>query len=126
MSKYAYTNEAKTTVFDNDTGAFLPAFGGCGDEFYAFQAWLAAGNVPDAYVPPAPEPERFQKLDIIRAMRRLGTEAQLDALLSASPIFAKDWDAADHILLSDPVTQQALAQASIDVAAVIAEIHKGA
>ena len=65
------------------------------------------------------QPRRtYAKLDIRRAMRALGTEAQLDALLDASPMFRADWTDATEIDLADPVLAQALAGASIDVAAV--------
>ena len=75
--------------------------------------------------PPTPPPQEFTKLAIRRAMRRLGIESQLDALLSASPLFKSDWADATAIDLSDPMTVLALASASIDVSAVIAEILKG-
>ena len=87
--------------------------------------WLAAGNVPEEvpYVapPPAtpiPTPAVYSKLAIRRAMRALGTEAQLDALLDASPMFRADWTDATEIDLADPVLAQALAGAEIDVDAV--------
>jgi hypothetical protein len=75
---------------------------------------------------PAPTPGRttYTKLAIRRAMRTLGTEQQLDDLLSASDLFRKDWADAQDINLSDPVLCDALEQASIDVAAVLAELNK--
>lgn len=121
--KYAYTSFNNSIVKDNDTGTCIPVSGGCGDEFYALQAWLAAGNVPDAYVPPpTPDPTVFSKLQIRRACRRLGFEDELDGLLASSMLFQKDWADASEIDLNDAVTVQALAQATIDVQAVIAEI----
>lgn len=121
--QYKLNLDGSTT---DDTGTTIPPENNGTDAWAAYQAWLDAGNTPAPYVAPPAPPEQFSKLDIVRAMRRLGTESQLDALLAASPLFAKDWDNAQIITLSDPMTAAALAQASIDVAAVIAEIHKGA
>ena len=61
---------------------------------------------------PAPEPPRqtvFSKLAIRRAMRTLGIEAKLDALLSSSDTIRADWQDAQEIDLADPVLAEALA-----------------
>lgn len=60
----------------------------------------------------------FAKLDIRRAMRALGNESTLDALLDLVPQFKTDWADAQEIDLADPMVQQALESASIDIAAV--------
>lgn len=79
---------------------------------------------PLPFDPVAGQPQRFDKLQIRRAMQRLGIEAQLDALLDASAVFKKEWLDAPYIVLSDLTTTAALAQASIDVDAVVAEYNR--
>ena len=74
------------------------------------QAWF------DEHTPSPPEPPPqtvFTKLAIRRAMRSLGIEAKLDALLAASHTFAADWQDAQEIDLADPVLIEALAAGSI-------------
>jgi len=74
------------------------------------QAWF------DEHTPPPPEPPPqtvFTKLAIRRAMRSLGIEAKLDALLAASEDFKKDWNDAQEIDFTDPVLVKALAVGSI-------------
>lgn len=74
------------------------------------QAWF------DEHTPPPPEPPQqtvFSKLQIRRAMRALGIEAKLDALLAASHTFAADWADAQDIDLADLVLVEALAAGSI-------------
>ena len=64
--------------------------------------------------PPVPEPEHvFTKLKIRRAMRKLGIEGKLNALLEASETFANDWADAQEIDLADPVLVSALALGSV-------------
>ena len=64
--------------------------------------------------PPPPEPRTiFTKLEIRRAMRSLGIEGKLNALLEGSPTFAADWQDAQEINLEDPVLIEALAAGSI-------------
>ena len=75
--------------------------------------------------PPPPERTVFSKLAIRRAMRSLGIEAKLDALLAASAVFRADWTDAQEIDLADPVLLDALA-AGIITAEEIAAIKRGA
>ena len=75
--------------------------------------------------PPPPERTVFSKLAIRRAMRSLGIEAKLDALLAASAVFRADWTDAQEIDLADPVLLDALASGSI-TAEEIAAIKRGA
>lgn len=80
---------------------------------------------------PATEPVPrtvFTKLKIRRAMRSLGIEAKLDALLSASATFAADWADAQEIDLADPVLVEALTAGSItaEEIAAIRETIEGA
>jgi hypothetical protein len=80
----------------------------------------AALDAQTATQEPAPTPGRtiYTKLAIRRAMRSLGIESQLDALLDSSSMFRADWTDATEIDLADPVLLQALAGASIDVDAI--------
>lgn len=74
------------------------------------QAWF------DEHTPPPQEPPpqtTFTKLAIRRAMRSLGIEEKLNALLSASPTFSADWQDAQEIDFADPVLIEALAAGSI-------------
>ena len=72
------------------------------------EAWRAAHPEPEP-----PLPTVFTKLQIRRAMRGLGIEAKLDALLEGSAMFRSDWQDAQEIDLADPVLVQALAAGSI-------------
>ena len=95
-------------------------------------AWREAnGYIYDHDPRPAPEPVPqtvFTKLKIRRAMRSLGIEAKLDALLAASANFAADWADAQEIDLADPVLVQALTEGSItaeEIAAIRQQIEAG-
>ena len=68
--------------------------------------------------PEPPLPTVFTKLAIRRAMRQLGIEAKLDALLEASALFRADWTDAQEIDLADPVLVEALAAGSITAAEI--------
>ncbi len=106
-------------------GTTIPPTNNGTDAWAAYQEWLEDGNTPTPYVAPPPEPIRYDKLELRRAMRRLGVEAQLDALLDGSVMFKRDWLDAPYINLEDPVLVAALATVQIDVAAVIAETANG-
>ena len=82
--------------------------------------WLAEHGFRDMteeelapYRPKPPEQTVFTKLAIRRAMRSLGIEAKLDALLNASDTFRADWTDAQEIDLADTVLLQALDQGGI-------------
>ena len=64
---------------------------------------------------PAKQKERtvFAKLEIRRAMRSLGIEEKLDALLSQNETFRKDWQDAREIDLNDEITKKALESGGI-------------
>ena len=64
---------------------------------------------------PAKQKERtvFAKLEIRRAMRSLGIEEKLDALLSQNETFRKDWQDAREIDLNDEITKIALESGGI-------------
>ena len=83
----------------------------------------AAGYVWVVKPDPAPRPKLravYTKLEIRTAMRVLGIEEKLDALLQVSPTFAKDWNDAQELDLADPVLVQALAAGSISHAEIVA------
>lgn len=84
--------------------------------------------------PPQPEPEPqppqtvFTKLKIRRAMRALGLEGQLNAILASDATFAADWADAQEIDLADPVLVEALTAGSItpsEIEAIREEIERG-
>ena len=82
--------------------------------------WLAEHGFRDMseeelapYRPKPPEQTVFSKLAVRRAMRSLGIEAKLDALLNASATFRADWSDAQEIDLADPVLASALAMGGI-------------
>lgn len=82
--------------------------------------WLAEHGFRDMseeelapYRPNPPEQTVFSKLAVRRAMRSLGIEAKLDALLNASDTFRADWTDAQEIDLADPVLASALATGGI-------------
>lgn len=83
-------------------------------------AWLAEHGYSDMteeelapYLPQPTEQTVFSKLAIRRAMRTLGIESKLDALLNASDTFRADWTDAQEIDLADPVLASALAMGGI-------------
>ena len=58
-------------------------------------------------------PTTITRLKIRRAMRYLGIENKLDALLEASVDFKKDWNDAQEIKITDPVLVRALQMGNI-------------
>ena len=87
--------------------------------------WLAEHGFRDMsdeelapYRPKLPEQTVFSKLSIRRAMRSLGIEAKLDALLNASETFRTDWTDAQDIDLADPVLTAALATGGVTAAEI--------
>lgn len=63
---------------------------------------------------PESKPHIFTKLQIRRAMRKLGVEDTLDSALSVSGIFAADWQDAQNIDLNDPIFSQAISSIGVD------------
>lgn len=63
---------------------------------------------PQPAPPEPPEQTVFSKLAVRRAMRALGIEAKLDAVLAGSETFRADWTDAREIDLADPVLAEAL------------------
>ncbi|MDI4231462.1 hypothetical protein OZ411_01365 [Bradyrhizobium sp. Arg237L] len=71
-----------------------------------YEGWLAAGNVPDPYVPPAPHvPESCTKLGLKRAFDELGQWPAIKAAISANPAAQEEWDLAVEIRRTDPIVQ---------------------
>ena len=67
----------------------------------------------------------IEKLTIRRAMRSLGIEAALDAILT-NEAFDKDWADAIEIDLNETMVQQALTQMGVDTDEIKREILKNA
>lgn len=87
------------------------------------EAWKQAHPQPEP-----PERTIYTKLAIRRAMRELGIEAKLDALLNASAQFRADWNDAQEIDLADPVLIAALQAGSItaeEIAAIKEVMNRG-
>ena len=83
-------------------------------------AWLSEHGFTDrteeeiaSYRPEPPEQTVFSKLAVRRAMRGLGIESKLNALLESSDIFRADWTDAQEIDLADPVLAAALQMGGI-------------
>lgn len=70
-------------------------------------------ELPEPEPEPVPRGTVFTKLQIRRAMRKLGQEALLDQILEMGGEIAKDWNDAQVIDLADPVLLQALEEFSI-------------
>ena len=70
-------------------------------------------ELPEPELEPVPRGTVFTKLQIRRAMRKLGQEALLDQILEMGGEIAKDWNDAQVIDLADPVLLQALEEFSI-------------
>lgn len=64
---------------------------------------------------PVPDPPQtvFTKLQIRRAMRQLGIEGQLNAILSGNLQFQSDWTDAQDIDLNDSMIQDAIQEGII-------------
>jgi hypothetical protein len=52
MSRYQYSNAAKTTVLDTDTGLYIPTQDGMSPDYFSYRSWIDLGNTPDPYVEP--------------------------------------------------------------------------
>ena len=67
----------------------------------------------NGYTIEKPDRTVYTKLKIRRAMRALGMEDALDALIASSSVFAHDWADAQEIDLADPVMVQAMAAGGV-------------
>ena len=71
-----------------------------------YQDWLAAGGVPDPYVPPPlPVPTSASKLGLKRALAEIGLWDQVKAAIAADPDAQEEWDLAVEIRRTDPLVQ---------------------
>lgn len=76
---------------------------------YAYE--IKDNKIVDKIIPPPePEPEKteFSKLQIRRAMRKLGMEDLLDQIIYSNYDFQKDWNDAQTIDLNDSMIQSAI------------------
>lgn len=88
-----------------------------------YEAWLAAGGVPDPYVPPVPT--SASKLGLKRALAEIGLWDQVKAAIAADPDIQEEWNLAIEIRRTDPMVEKliamlALAPAQIDAILILA------
>lgn len=90
-------------------GATIPADPGNTD-WQTYQAWLAAGNVPAPYVPPAPAvPRSLTPRQIRLALSQMGYREQVEATVAAGPLALQDaWNHALEFVRDDPGVLQML------------------
>jgi hypothetical protein len=87
-------------------GANIPDDPANGDRI-EYSAWLAAGGVPDPYVPPRPPvPESCSKLGLKLALDELGLWQQVKAAIAADADAQEDWDLCTEVRRSYPVVQR--------------------
>lgn len=109
-----YRADGKVICGFDRSPEFMLAYGWRDWSAEEIAAWEKQHPQPEP--PPPPEQTVFSKLAIRRAMRTLGIESKLDALLAANALFRADWTDAQEIDLADPVLTEAL-----DAGAVTAE-----
>ena len=78
-----------TIVIRTADGASIPADSGNCD-FQAYQAWLAAGGVPDPYVAPAAAPQSILSQDLM-AQFTVADYTLIVAAIAATPAFGLLW-----------------------------------
>ena len=87
-----------------------------GYEKYPFTAThyeIKNGQIVEKVFPPPQPRSVFTKLQIRRAMRQLGIEDQLNAILSGNLQFKSDWNDAQDIDLNDSMIQDAISEGLI-------------
>ena len=79
------------------------------------KAWLEENGYIDItqqqlkkYIKPKEQTKIYSKLEIRRAMRKLGIEDKLNLILNSNEIFKADWTDAQEINLNDQIFIQAL------------------
>ena len=102
---YGYNKENNETMLFHDGYAKFP--------YGASHYEIKNGQIVEKIIPP-PEPQTvFTKLQIRRAMRQLGIEDQLNAILSGNFQFQSDWNDAQEIDLNDSLIQDAIEEGLI-------------
>lgn len=79
-------------------GAFIPNDPANRDRL-EYEAWLAAGNTPDPYVPPAPSRREVLKSVVVRRLNDAGKLLAARAALEADPLSHELWYAADRTFI---------------------------
>jgi len=102
---YGYNKENNEAMLFEDGYAKFPY----GASHYEIKNGQIVEKEP---VPPEPQTV-FTKLQIRRAMRQLGIEDQLNAILSGNFQFQSDWNDAQDIDLNDSLIQDAIQEGII-------------
>ena len=103
MADYKLTDT--NAVIRVSDGAVIPA-DPLNSDWREYQDWLAAGGVPDPYVPPPlPVPTSASKLGLKRALAEIGLWDQVKAAIAADPDIQEEWDLAIEIRRTDPLVQ---------------------
>ena len=103
MADYKLTDT--NAVIRVSDGAVIPA-DPLNSDWREYQDWLAAGGVPDPYVPPPlPVPTSASKLGLKRALAEIGLWDQVKAAIAAGPDIQDEWDLAIEIRRTDPLVQ---------------------
>jgi len=87
MSDYRLTNGS--VVIRNSDNASIPN-DPLNAAFQVYQAWLAAGGVPDPYVPPAPLPQSVLSQDLM-AQFSVADYTAIVSAVSANPALGLLW-----------------------------------
>ncbi len=107
MADYKLTGT--NAVIRVSDGAVIPA-DPLNSDWRDYQDWLAAGGVPDPYVPPSlPVPTSASKLGLKRALAEIGLWDQVKAAIAADPDIQEEWDLAIEIRRTDPLVERLVA-----------------
>ena len=124
-----YTNAEQTAILINgehSTGLSAPGAWesiGDGPTREAVLAWIAAGNVPEPYQPPAPaNVTTVFKLAFVEWCEANNKLNDLLTLLNSDAILKFKWDAASSLEITNPLVQGAALQLQLDAQAVFNEI----
>lgn len=102
---YGYNKENNETMLFHDGYAKFP---------YGIYAYIIKDEkIVEKEPEPIPKQTTFTKLQIRRAMRQLGIEDELNAILSGNFQFQSDWNDAQEIDLNDSMIQDAISEGLI-------------